>query len=584
MSRTLLALHIERGSTVNSQTKTYGRSNTAANHAPHKASQIVFILSLIGLAVLPMTPEIGMILQSHGATARVGLILYFECIAGFLLFMPALLLPRAAARFWAIAAVVFSGPPTLILGFYCAAYGAPWNMTAHSALFQTNSLEAWGFLKAFLSWRSVIPIGIVVAVYAICLNANLRSQRPRRRWAVCIVAAGFLASAHGLNLASGYSNFRPQIEAKGSSKGSAPVRMLSLSPKAMYAPLPFYTVHYNYLSTHHYYLEQYRQAETRYPRLEGAVTIPGAISPRAIIVAIGESANRRHWSLYGYSRDTTPKMRQLSPELSVFSDVISTSVGTLPSIRGMLTTGDDSTPVFHLFSAAGYRTHWISAQNDLGADAELGAQVATCEDRAYRSGAFDEALVPLLSDALNEPGRQMIFVHLIGSHVPYGDRYPGGQAVFHGVGSSEELRATYDNSIHYTDHVLSRMISLLRERGESSCLLYVSDHGEDVFDSRPDKYLFRSESVATNVMYEVPFIIWLSSQYKGDNADFVASSVAGATRRKFQNRALYHSLISLARLKHPLYRAEDDLLSPAFVERERRVGAAGACVRQERLV
>jgi len=250
-------------------------------------------------------------------------------------------------------------------------------------------------------------------------------------------------------------------------------------------------------------------------------------------------------------------------------------VGTEGSFNAMLTTTGSAIPVFPLFSQAGYKTHWLSAQYSQGEnDVDVAALVQSCDERRFLNGAFDEALLPFVSQAAAEPGKQMIFVNLFGSHVRYRDRYPARFAAFHGDTERDELRATYDNSILYTDHVLAGMIEALRSRHEPACLLYVSDHGEDVYDSRPDEYLFRSDAVATDPMYEVPFFVWLSPEYITGNPDF-SLAVAAARTKKYQTYAVYQALLDLARLRHPLYDPKASLFSRDFVEHARRVGVSG---------
>ena len=75
-------------------------------------------------------------------------------------------------------------------------------------------------------------------------------------------------------------------------------------------------------------------------------------------------------------------------------------------------------------------------------------------------------------------------------------------------------------------------------------------------------------------MYEIPFVVWFSPQYRQTNADFVRL-VAAARTKKYQTRALYQSVIDLARLTHPIYDPRLSLFSPDYVERERRVGVMG---------
>ena len=54
--------------------------------------------------------------------------------------------------------------------------------------------------------------------------------------------------------------------------------------------------------------------------------------PRTYVFIVGESANRNHLSLYGYKRNTTPKLEAMRDELVVFEDVISPDTHTIPSL------------------------------------------------------------------------------------------------------------------------------------------------------------------------------------------------------------------------------------------------------------
>ena len=208
---------------------------------------------------------------------------------------------------------------------------------------------------------------------------------------------------------------------------------------------------YNYRVTHAFYLKAYRNIADHKDLFKGAAPVPGAVVPRLVVVVIGESASRRHWSLYGYPRETNPELRKLGDDVLLFSDVISSSVGTQTVLRAMFTTNAFSMPAFPLFSAAGYTTHWISAQYSQGAnDVEVSALVQSADQRTFLNGAYDESLVPFVQEAASAPGKHLIFVNLFGSHVRYDDRYPTSFSAFHGDGEKERLIAAYDNTILYT--------------------------------------------------------------------------------------------------------------------------------------
>jgi len=531
-----------------------------------------FVFSLLGLALLSLVPELWLFFRNHEDLKFFAPIAYYECIVSFLLWIPALFLPRFWSRCWVIIVGSLSGLATLVVGFHAVSIGARWDVVAHAALLQTSPGEAWGYLRSFVSVGALLWAVALGAGFVVCVVINFRSPPPSRRFAFAGVALGLLVSAFGLHHAIRYGGW---IFRTVPVSGGGTVQIIDTSINRFHPVTLLALTHYNYRVTHAYYLQAFHDAQSHLNQFKGAVTVPGAVSPRIVVVVIGESASRRHWSLYGYSRATTPRLEKLGAELVVFPDVISSSTGTLTELRSMWCTAIASLPVFPLFSAAGYTTHWFSAQYSQGAnDVEAAALVQLCDERLFLNGTYDEALLPLVQHAVATPGKHVIFVNLFGSHVRYEDRYPRSFAVFRGEGEKGYRLATYDNSIRYTDHVLAEMIELLRQRSEPSCLLYLSDHSEDVYDSRPDEYLFRSDSVATDAMYEIPFVVWFSPEYRQTNASFVRLVTAARTR-KYQTRALYQSLIDLVRLTHPIYDSRVSLFSPDYVERERRVGVMG---------
>ena len=547
---------------------------------PADVCSVSYLLSLALLAILPLAPEQYLFFRDHEDLKFFAPIAYYGAIVSFLLLAPALLISRAWSRAWVAAIGSVMGAATLIVGFQAVSIGARWDITAHSALMQTSPGEAWGFLRAFTSLRTVAWTVLLAAGFAVCIAANLRSTRPRRGVAFTCVFLGLAASSHGISNAWTYG--RQMFVSIPVSTGAS-LRIANVGINKLHPITLLLVTQLNYSATHDYYLHSYLNIESHIGQLKGAKPVPGATSPRVVVVVIGESASRRHWSLYGYSRETTPELAKLGNQVLLFSDVISSSVGTQTVLRAMFSTSISSVPVFPLFSAAGYETHWLSAQYNQGAnDVEVAALVQSCDKRLFLNGAYDESLLPHVRQALSEPGRQIVFVNLFGSHVRYEDRYPAGFAVFHGDSEKERRIAAYDNSIRYTDHVLAGLIEQLRGLHEPSCLLYVSDHAEDVYDSTPDIYLFRNDAIATNAMYEVPFLVWFSLEFKQGNDCFV-QDVAAARDRKYQTLGLYQTLIDLARLRHPIFDPTASLFSPDFVEGKRHVGVAGRIYRKDPL-
>jgi heptose-I-phosphate ethanolaminephosphotransferase len=94
---------------------------------------------------------------------------------------------------------------------------------------------------------------------------------------------------------------------------------------------------------------------------------------QTFVLILGESCNRNHMSLYGYSRNTTPKLDKRK-DIIVFNNAVSPYSNTLNSVLTILsesnlenkieiTKGIDIIDVFH---AAGFKTYWISNQSPIG--------------------------------------------------------------------------------------------------------------------------------------------------------------------------------------------------------------------------
>lgn len=81
----------------------------------------------------------------------------------------------------------------------------------------------------------------------------------------------------------------------------------------------------------------------------------------------------------------------------------------------------------------------------------------------------------------------LIFLHTSTSHGPtYSKKYPKRFEVFSPVCNSVELSKcshqeiinAYDNTIIYTDYILSRVVDELKElKDYRNSMIYVSDHG-----------------------------------------------------------------------------------------------------------
>ena len=314
-----------------------------------------------------------------------------------------------------------------------------------------------------------------------------------------------------------------------------------------------------------------------------------------VVFVIGESSSRAYWHLYGYPRQTTPRMDALCREGNggvCFRDVVSVSGATSESICMMLTDVSLDNPMVggwalpEVYRRAGYRGTLITNQQlwRFDQDALLSKVFNGCAERIKMAEEFpgdgrpyDEKTAEVLAHVLRGAAAdspQIVFVHLAGAHFPVENAIPKAEEHFSDsvegeclAGLSPEARARanrYDDAVRYGDKVLELLVDVVKaESRRPACLVFVSDHGES---PRNDYWRNReSEDV-----YEVPFVIWFSDAYRKAFPDVVAAAFRAATR-PVQNDELVHGLAELGRISGlPGARPERSFLHPDFKGRHPR--------------
>ena len=159
---------------------------------------------------------------------------------------------------------------------------------------------------------------------------------------------------------------------------------------------------------------------------------------------------------------------------------------------------------------------------------------------------------------VNSPADKTFFLyHVMGSHLKYDQRYPkeyerftpavqaaDGYAVLSAKNKDKVVNA-YDNTIVYTDYLLSSIIDTLSTLDDwKSCMMYVSDHGE----SLGEKNLYMHGvpmSIAPAEQYEIPFIVW-----KSDGGDgYKPYELIG-------QHHVFHSVLHFLGIDSPVYNEE----------------------------
>jgi len=328
-----------------------------------------------------------------------------------------------------------------------------------------------------------------------------------------------------------------------------------------------------------------------------------------IVLVIGESYARGHSQLYGYRRPTTPfQLAEARAGRSiVFDSVYSTARRTSPSVRALMSLSDeaagegwaDSVFVPLVFRRAGWDV--VMLDNQYVEDATVAGY--TLNSFLYNPWLTDS--VYSYVSQFSDPSDDMKFVeaqsftppirrssprclyiyHLWGQHIPACDRVPDEPCnhVFTAADyadrrepwMTDEMRAQladYDNAMLYGDRVLGRIVA--RHAARASVVVFISDHGEELYDFRPvyGRVGAGSEVLAdsallhryTELLYGVPLTIWMSQRYRelypADSAAF-----ATAASRPGSLGVLGYTLLRLARISTPHYRPDRDILAPEYV-------------------
>lgn len=281
------------------------------------------------------------------------------------------------------------------------------------------------------------------------------------------------------------------------------------------------------------------------------------------VYIIGEASRAMSWQLYGYGRQTNPRLAQID-DLVLFRDILTQSNTTHKSVPLILSSvGTDEHEELYrrrglpaLFNEAGFDTWFISNQSPQGAMIDHLAHDA--KHLIYiHSPRHDMQLLDEMRKVIEKsPSQKLLFIlHCYGSHFSYHQRYPREFARFkpdNDVAISEQnvemLRNAYDNSIVYTDHFLAETITYLRGLEQTStALLYCADHGEDILDDDRHRFLHASPTTTAYQLW-VASLAWFSPEYRTCFPEKVAAAEANASAAT-TTHALFHTMADMASIR-----------------------------------
>jgi glucan phosphoethanolaminetransferase (alkaline phosphatase superfamily) len=301
------------------------------------------------------------------------------------------------------------------------------------------------------------------------------------------------------------------------------------------------------------------------------------------VLVVGETSRAMEWSLYGYERETTPNL-QKENNLICFTDAVTQSNNTHKSVPIILSAASAENydvlwrqkSIVSAFKEAGFKTLVIANQklntsiiwsfyNEADKFIDLSEQVKGFTLQS----PYDGEVMPFLKKEL-ESGNENLFIvlHTYGSHFNYHERYPKefkkflpDKALGIRAAYKQELRNAYDNSILYTDYVLSQIINELKATDACSSMMYLSDHGEDIYDDSRGRYLHASP-IPTCYQLHIPYIIWCSDSYKERFPEKYQTAFANSTMPVSTN-SVFHTMLDIANIDTPI---KDGSLSLSSVD------------------
>ena len=302
---------------------------------------------------------------------------------------------------------------------------------------------------------------------------------------------------------------------------------------------------------------------------------------RLLVLVLGETARTDRFSLNGYKRQTNPTLEK--EEVISFQKMTSCGTDTSFSIPCMFSSlgrsnythskGKNMSNVLDIISYSGVEVLWL----DNNSDSKGVADRITFED--YRLAGVnpvcdiecrDEGMLAGVQDFIDtNPEKDMLVVlHTMGSHGPaYYKRYPDSFEVFFPACQTnqlnecndEEINNAYDNTIVYTDYVLSKLIAVLENntKVDEAVMFYVSDHGESLGEN--GLYLHGMPYlIAPDEQKRVAALMWFNEEL---SQSLDIDSIKEKIDLPLSHDNLFHTLLGLMNIETELYQQDMDIVA-----------------------
>ncbi|EAS40722.1 phosphoethanolamine transferase [Photobacterium profundum] len=528
---------------------------------------LIFILALYFTAVIniPVYSELNSILSNIDGV-KVGFVIsipiFFLSALNFLFNLFAW--PYITKPFFVLLLIVSSA-----VSYAGYNYGTLFDYNMIANIVETDTSEASSYLSAYsILWTFIM--GVVPAL--LLANVNLSGKQGKVKM-VLLKLFSMLASVIVIGLIA--SMYYQDYASVG--RNNSVIKKAIIPTQFIYSAVGF--VKDKYFTTPLEYKQIGLDAKQSDKTLLDAVE-----KPTLLVFVVGETARSQNYELNGYPKPTNQYTRDL--DIISFQDVSSCGTATAVSVPCMFSSltksnfnrkiADNQDNLLDVLNRADVSLLW--KEND-GGDKNVADRITKKEtDRSqvnsYCDGStcYDMALLEGLEQDIDSlSGNRMIALHLIGSHGPtYFKRYPEEAKFFMPDCprsdiencSVKEIVNTYDNTILYTDYVISQTISKLKKLQENynTALIYISDHGESLGEN--GMFLHGMPySLAPDYQTKVPLMFWMSDGFKQTKQINTSCVKSHASSNQYSQDNIFHSVLGLMDVETNVYEKQLDIFS-----------------------
>ena len=491
----------------------------------------------------------------------------------------------------------------LLLGgevFSMLCYQSPYSMTVLQLLLETNEREATEFLRGHgvagqLALATAITFGTILIS---CLGNLLFSHLARKSPSFSHFLFFILILSASCQMYSYYRLYQAYTADVTTTIAENKYMPLRNSPFIRF----FYGHALNVVSTK----ELGKLAQTVRKTEVDSCSYRSPI----IILLIGESYNKYHSPLYNLeARQTTPNLCRLKEQgnLIVYDDAISPYNVTSKTFRHMFSTyypgcgreWVDCTLFPAVFRRAGYNVWFITNQfagEENNKDHHDHAGGTIFNQRELRQLQFSHmnteatrfdmdllSQLPPVETLAAQPS--LLIFHMIGQHEDYRERYPAEYNHFtadsiqnpYADEKGRQIVAEYDNATLYNDAVVTNLLN--KYSSQDVVAIYLSDHGEEIYDWRNSCYRTNSDQMTPEIaryQYEIPLLFYVSDTFKANHPELLGE-ILSAQHKPFIATMLPFVLFHLAGISHADYEPSLDILSPEFDESYPRIIREDVC-------